>query len=486
MADVQNILLRARSLPGVLTAAANVSDAEHAEVSRTQCAILVSQLEQVVVAGPHLVQLVQSLSKCNFASDDKEKLQNALNISSQKPQGALARYRPQNYTQCVQMLTAELWGVLLDPDVDYMAKTRALLEFLIMLGLRQPSEPTRATIVGLIMVCQEGALKARSLGAGFLRDFYWHVSNSFKSYPKGAALENITDLPPTANELAQKHPLVHAQAFGPGKPQPVQPRVSPIDVQAVATSFELRNPRSQGQQRSGSRTPVQAPEQSMQQMFMQVMQNTMHQMMGSALNQRALGDGRHTETLPNGSNLEVLIKRANSYGASVPLPSFGGSRQQGEVEPGTPPNVLRPDVGPKPATVAEAPQGGGAPRPQGADAPTPQGDGGPAPKKRQLSADEAAQAVKDAFAAKKAATAMKRPAAAPVVAKTCGKVAKTCDKGEKHLEKKGSGKSGEKKGTKCGGGGSLQLGCSKCRGSPKGCIECRNPKFGGKRWTKAH
>jgi hypothetical protein len=28
------------------------------------------------------------------------------------------------------------------------------------------------------------------------------------------------------------------------------------------------------------------------------------------------------------------------------------------------------------------------------------------------------------------------------------------------------------------------LGCSKCRGSPGGCIQCRNPLFGGERWTR--
>ncbi len=31
---------------------------------------------------------------------------------------------------------------------------------------------------------------------------------------------------------------------------------------------------------------------------------------------------------------------------------------------------------------------------------------------------------------------------------------------------------------------SLQLGCGKCRGSPTGCVQCRNPSYGGKRFTR--
>lgn len=31
----------------------------------------------------------------------------------------------------------------------------------------------------------------------------------------------------------------------------------------------------------------------------------------------------------------------------------------------------------------------------------------------------------------------------------------------------------------------VKFGCSKCRGGKKGCIQCRNPNFVGKRFTKA-
>ena len=32
--------------------------------------------------------------------------------------------------------------------------------------------------------------------------------------------------------------------------------------------------------------------------------------------------------------------------------------------------------------------------------------------------------------------------------------------------------------------GPILLGCGKCRGSHKGCSQCRNPSFGGARWQK--
>lgn len=33
-------------------------------------------------------------------------------------------------------------------------------------------------------------------------------------------------------------------------------------------------------------------------------------------------------------------------------------------------------------------------------------------------------------------------------------------------------------------GTKVMLGCSKCRGSPKGCCQCRNPSYGGRRWQR--
>lgn len=31
----------------------------------------------------------------------------------------------------------------------------------------------------------------------------------------------------------------------------------------------------------------------------------------------------------------------------------------------------------------------------------------------------------------------------------------------------------------------VRLGCPKCRGNPVGCVQCRNPKFNGNRWTRS-
>ena len=35
-----------------------------------------------------------------------------------------------------------------------------------------------------------------------------------------------------------------------------------------------------------------------------------------------------------------------------------------------------------------------------------------------------------------------------------------------------------------GTGAGLLLGCSKCRGSHSGCVQCRDAKYSGKRWQR--
>jgi esterase/lipase superfamily enzyme len=83
-----------------------------------------------------------------------------------------------------------------------------------------------------------------------------------------------------------------------------------------------------------------------------------------------------------------------------------------------------------------------------------------------------------AAALKRPAAALKRPAAAPtkisVSKPTKTKVGKFAMKVSKPT------KSIIKKGGKC-----IRLGCSRCRGSSRGCASCRNPAFQGTRFQGA-
>ena len=95
--------------------------------------------------------------------------------------GRHGTYRPQSYTSCVYMLPEPIWRVLLDNKIDILTKARVVLQFLKQrLGLRQASEPTRATVAALCVVAEEGAVKARALGSDFLRDLFKHISAMHK------------------------------------------------------------------------------------------------------------------------------------------------------------------------------------------------------------------------------------------------------------------------------------------------------------------
>ena len=87
----------------------------------------------------------------------------------------------------------------------------------------------------------------------------------------------------------------------------------------------------------------------------------------------------------------------------------------------------------------------------------------------------------------KAGGKAKAKAGGKAKAKACGKAkAKACGKAKAKAGGKAKAKAGGKAKAKAHGEahGGLKLGCGKCRGSPKGCLQCRDPSYGGHRWTK--
>ena len=74
-----------------------------------------------------------------------------------------------------------------------------------------------------------------------------------------------------------------------------------------------------------------------------------------------------------------------------------------------------------------------------------------------------------------------------------GNAGKTHGKGSAKSKSAGKGKAGKGKDIgkgdasckrKANGASAELLGCGKCRGSPKGCTQCRDPTFAGGRWQR--
>ena len=87
-----------------------------------------------------------------------------------------------------------------------------------------------------------------------------------------------------------------------------------------------------------------------------------------------------------------------------------------------------------------------------------------------------AHAAKAAAKATAKATAHAAKSAAKAKAKATAEAAKAAAKAKAPAEACDTAREKGKR--------PLQLGCSKCRGSPKGCTQCRSDAFSGKRFTK--
>lgn len=385
-----------------------------------------------------LGKVAVAIKEAGFTSEDEVALLDALaeGIGVAQPCSAGPKSSTQDFTELLKYLTPEVLKSLRNGGLT------DLMDHLAKLGLRHPSEPTSQIILILVLHETEGLQKALDMAAETKLDFGRTLKAMFKTRAKllTAPASHVNVLPSVPAKFREQHPVLWAAAF-----QDAEPSGEPIQEAALAQlrrSCRMRavkgGPMQLNLNTAGSSSIALPPQ------LMQFGQQLCGQMAFMQAELSAL----------KGSQKKIVSAPL----CSVPPPPLALQRPPAPTAPLALADAPRTDASQVTREPAVAPP---------SDAPQPPME---AAKAEPLSTSPAA-AVVDAI------TKDIRSAIGKAKGKTKGELGAKA-KGKAKSKTKGPAKAKPKV------KGKLLMGCSRCRGSPKGCTTCRDPLWKGKRWQK--
>ncbi len=213
--------------------------AAHARVSRAQSDLVMNLLSSTTLVADDLGSTAELIGRCSWASpQEKQGLLAALGHAVQVVRVA-TRAKQQNFELLGCYLLVSQWELLLNADVEYNVKLRALADHALQLGLRNPSETSVARITALLMLCVEGSARARCLAPAYLRDVFLHVKGMLKPRTAPAPLEAVPELMADVAEFQAKHPRTFAAVFAAGGPATCKLQYS--EILAVSQGIQMRD-----------------------------------------------------------------------------------------------------------------------------------------------------------------------------------------------------------------------------------------------------
>jgi len=392
----------------------------------------------------------------------------------------VGRVQNQDYKWMSNYLPSKLWSFLQDQTVHSNAKAEMLLQHGAKLGLKNPSEVTYQVLTAVLLACHEGLNKANSLIPSAKHENLLFVKSCFKRVMKSFVPTTfVQELPQDVREFESKFPVLYQRAFENEPPAPCA-----LDAAALSTltnSIPMRKTHKQMSTPSFSQLqPVGAAPDMGQ--FMQLMRLMLQQ--------------------ESPGNIPIQIFRPGASGSSsssqggnnIALPSTGRDELQVAYSPAA--LQLRGKAA-KPAAAAPAAESEA--EAEGTEA---EADAAGAAATAAAAAAEATEAAAGAPAPKQPKLTYRGPKL--TVEESLGLIqkqlaerptAKAKTKGKAKGKAKGKGKAAPKTAAKVAKPkvkaaaapdtkSPLLLGCGKCRGSAKGCVQCRDPSFKGARWQR--
>ena len=357
-------------------------------------------------------------------------------------EGKVSRTTTQKFESCLSFLTAAVWDKVAE------GYTTELFEHLIKLGLRNPSEPTSATMAMAVLHITDGAEAAMAMQPCVRTKFIQTIKYSFKALAKKQPKVEtyIALLPPTVEQFRILWPAVYDIAFKDSPP--VASRVQPIALDGLKSTTPMRATKMQASSLLVPGTGCSMP------LDMQTMGHQIFQMMSSMM---GMGTGRQHHRMPQIQFLNGATSFPTMPPAAEPRAIMGPSS---EVHP--------------PVTSSSTPP------PPTHKLLNDEMQGQPAAKRSISDVVAEIGAVIDQAKEDKAMAKGKAKGKAKAKAKKHAHSKKPKAKMTKEPESKVTKCKATAKDTTSG----LLLGCPKCRGSRTGCGQCRLPSYVGKRFQK--
>ncbi len=216
-----------------------VGQQSHAAASRTQAAALIDLVRIATLPVADRATFSELALGVAWHGVD-----GALVADAFVPSVTRTRNQMQNYETLHEFFPAVEWERLLNAEVGVTEKLSVVINRLVLLGCRAPSEPTFKYITSMLLVLTESSESLVQVPTAAKAGMMSHLKAEFRRWVRlcEAPVEHITQLPGTPALLAQGHQALFQAAFPTGMVA-VPCRVDIRVVYSVALSFRCRGGR---------------------------------------------------------------------------------------------------------------------------------------------------------------------------------------------------------------------------------------------------
>jgi len=220
-----------------------VRDSAYPAISRNQATAVVECLSR---GGDRLsaddrTMLLQVATTVPWADGDSSLVLTALAGGEPAVTANLTRRPQQDFRHFLAYLTADRWENLLDTNVSAYSKQEVILEWLRLLGLRNPTEPTLKFIASSIILLAEGWEKAQVMQVGVKKCYMRSVGSDFKRSVRmaSAPIHYIASLPALPDDFKARYGDMYDAIYGAG-PGPVPPQIDTLRLTLLDDSYKCR------------------------------------------------------------------------------------------------------------------------------------------------------------------------------------------------------------------------------------------------------
>lgn len=211
-----------------------------------------------------------------WAAGDLQRVVEAIFLP-RRPSGAHppARRGLQDFGSMTAFFKEEHWEVLLANNGGTALKLSTIVDHLVALGLRSPTESTMQLLTGLYLICAEGPSQVRIMGHTQKLSMLRFCKRSLRQAGRHQPLVWLPALPQAPETLAKQQPTLYRAVFGDAPPVPC--RISEVALREVCSSIAMRSSRHAPPEQECSQVAAMSAQMmqmtQMAQSFMQLMQN---------------------------------------------------------------------------------------------------------------------------------------------------------------------------------------------------------------------
>ena len=220
------------------------SSAKFSEASAAQSANLANEISAVSLSLEEATDVAEAVSKIVWHGNDGEAPLAAIispGTGSVPCAAALGRRQMQDYTHSTQYFTAQQWDLMLSSAAASNLKMSTLVDHVIALGLRCPSEATVQKLATMFFICSEGVNETKTMASAHKLAVVKHLKGLTKAQAKSNPLEYILVLPADLQVFKVKHLKTYEAVF-PSEP-PVLCRLDVGLVLDICSAVPMRSTR---------------------------------------------------------------------------------------------------------------------------------------------------------------------------------------------------------------------------------------------------